>query len=91
MTKIDHSPIKPYWYGYVTFNLIEEYETNDTIDFLILEFQCLSKNIISQSEAIKFWKSSATRQDINIWTKQDVENAYIIAYGDGCEYEWFSV
>ena len=89
MSKIDYSPTGPMSYGYVQYDIVEGYERNDAIDFLISEFECLKKNIISKSEAQKFWIVSASHHGVKC-TDQDVENAYNIAYGHGCEYEWYS-
>ncbi len=60
---------------------------NKVVVFLLGEFEGLKKNIVSHSEAIWFWGNKCLRNGLK-YNNDDIQEAYDIAYGDGCEYKW---
>lgn len=79
-------------YGYVIFNHnwkddIEDQELSKATKHLLLEFEGLKKNSLSYKISMDTWKAQCLTQGI-ICTNQDIQTAYDLAYGNGCEWEW---
>jgi len=92
MREVDYSCIEARNYGYVpecSHDMEQVQYYNKVVGDLVDEFQGLTKNIISHSEAIKYWKNNYNmRKRKNIATDKDVEDAYQLCYGNDFEYEW---
>jgi len=87
--KIDYTSTE-HCYGRVSFNLetpIEELETYLAVKALLREFSCFTKNILCKDVAIDYWVSYLKRMGIPC-NYYDIQVAYDLAYGDGCEFEW---
>ena len=54
---------------------------------LIEHFEGLQKNIISKSEAMWYWGNYLSRFGIK-YSGGDIQEAYDLCYGEGCEFEW---
>ena len=90
MNDIDYTPTDGYVYGYVIFDIVDnEYEdyASKAVKHLLGEFAFHTKNLISHKVACAYWIRNSLTQGIRC-TNEDVEIAYTIAYGHGCEYEW---
>jgi len=93
MDNIDYTPTRSNSYGRVppleiTLDTYPEgYINNKAIEYLISEFTFLTKNILSYEEACSYWIHNCNNQGIKC-TKQEVQEAYDICYGYGCEFEW---
>ena len=87
---IEYKPSKNLKYDIAIYDLtIDEDDviTNPAILFLLSEFECCSKNVLSYSHAMDLWIDKCRRNGIKC-TKQNVHDAYTYAYGYGCEYEF---
>lgn len=87
---IEYEPSNDLKYYRVTYDLtIDEDDiiTNPAICFLLSEFGCSSKNVLSYSHAVDLWIDKCRRNGIRC-TRQNVHDAYTYAYGLGCEYEF---
>jgi hypothetical protein len=60
------------------------HEASQVVKAIIDTMLCTKKIISSQTEALKMARNSVI---VNV-TKGDLQNAYDIAAGNGCEYEW---
>ena len=54
---------------------------------LLYEFSNLQKNIVIRDIAISYWKDYCKRMGIYC-NNEDVQQAYDLAYGYECEFEW---
>ena len=88
----EHEPTPHGSYGYVpdydvNWDMFDGGLPNQAVSYMIEEFYGHNKNIVSHSEATKYWIHNLGIQGIRC-TKGDVEEAYTACYGHGCEYEW---
>jgi hypothetical protein len=81
-------------WGYVDFDytcrLTEVIkEENNAVKYLLAEFEVSGqrKNIVNFDEACLAWKSRAKHSGTSV-TNMDIQRAYDLAYGFGCEFEW---
>lgn len=78
-------------YGYVPeYDIVDEAwlkSANIAVKYLVEEFQFRTKNLTSHKEACKYYKFLLSKYGIKC-TNTDVEDAYSLCYGQGCEYEW---
>lgn len=79
-------------YSYVCFDescmYDEEYDNeNQAVKYLINEFKYHTKGIVFKDIAYDYWGFNLSVQKIKM-TIADLQRAYDIAFGYGCEYEW---
>ncbi len=60
---------------------------NKAVEHLLSEFKYLTKNTASYSKAMDYWIGNCRKREIRC-TREDVSEAYTLAYGHGCEYEF---
>ena len=79
-------------YGYVDLDptcLIDNPDEEPVILYLLEEFLGHTKNIIHRATAYEYWKHNVGIQGFRL-KLEDLQHAYDLAYGGGCEYEWES-
>jgi len=85
-----YSPTDENSYGYVDFDddcLIDLENKSEAVQYLITEFMGHTKSIVKKDEAYDYWKYTLKMQDIEL-SKDDLQYAYDLAFGYGCEFEW---
>lgn len=87
---IEYIPNKSLYYDYMTADSIDlrsYYYSSRATRYLLDEFVDINKNTSSFSVACDYWISSCATQGIKC-KKEDIQEAYNLAYGYGCEYEF---
>ncbi len=87
---VEYTPSNNFKFYPILYDLTipdEGYITNPAVLFLLSEFECMKKNILSYNYAMDLWIAKCRRNGIKC-TRQDVHDAYTYAYGYGCEYEF---
>ena len=89
MNEEDYKPTDSSVYGYVYFDVNSLVDLNEdkSVEYLIHEFEGHTKGIILKEESYKFWKHNLSIQGISL-NKDQLQRAYDIAFGYGCEFEW---
>ena len=65
----------------------EQTDFGVAVNHVLDELAQKRKILVSYSQAIAYYERQALTQGIKV-TVRDVEDAYNIAFGGGCEYEW---
>ena len=86
---IEYSPDKGIKWDYFTYDFCNNdiYSCSVAIIFLLSEFKILQKNICSYSQAVDYWIGACNNKGFKC-TREDVKEAYTLAYGHGCEFEF---
>ena len=65
----------------------EQTDFGTAVNHVLDEITHDRKIFVSYSQTVAFFESQALTQGIKV-TARDVEDAYNIAFGEDCEYEW---
>ncbi len=80
-------------WDYLVYDLTfpdDGYICNRAVEFLLSEFEILRKNVCSYSQAIDYWIGVCNNQGIKC-TRENIKEAYDLAYGYGCEFEFSEI
>ena len=86
-TTIDDAPKWEYAVEQFVYYAEEHPEHSPELSYMLSELSCQRKIFVDYEQAHSYFKRSALTQGLQL--SDDVINeAYDIAYGMGCEYEW---
>jgi len=80
-------PLPKWEYACELFNYQEDPQHSAELQYMLHELSFQRKIMVDYDETHTYFKRAGLTQGLHI-TDADINTAYDIAYGQGCEYEW---